>query len=126
MKWISVALLVVISAPVSLAQAAERATWSNEGGTVASTDLVGAPVRNAEGENVGRIDALLVDPRSDRVSYAVVALAPLPTLTQRHVVVPWSEIRLQVEEEQIRKATRTRIVARVEQRVLAAAPRYEQ
>jgi sporulation protein YlmC with PRC-barrel domain len=125
-RAIPVALLLVLSVRLIEAQAEERTVWSNDGRSVASSDLVGAPVRNAEGESVGRVDALLVDPPGGNVSYAVVVLEPLPSLTQRRVVVPWTDIRLQVEQEQIRKAPpRGRIVARGEQAALDRAPRYE-
>jgi sporulation protein YlmC with PRC-barrel domain len=126
MNWIAIALVFVVSAPVMVARAAERATWREGGGHVASTALIGASVRNTAGENVGRLDALLVDPRTGKVSSAVVALAPLPTLTQQRVVVPWTDIRIQVEQESIRKAPpHPTVVARVEQAALDRAPRYE-
>src|SRR5262245_38424323 len=66
----------------------------NAQGFFDSTSLIGTPVQNTQGQRVGEIDALLVSAREGRIGYAVVGVGGVLGMGERHVMVPWSEVRM--------------------------------
>jgi sporulation protein YlmC with PRC-barrel domain len=104
----------------------DRPVWKGGHGEFNASTVIGVPVRNDAGVEVGKIDDLVVDPRSGAIRHAVISLGALAHLARNVVVVPWTAVKVQTEVEQIRKAPpHTRVVARVTQAALDRAPRYE-
>jgi sporulation protein YlmC with PRC-barrel domain len=100
--------------------------WKNEAGAVDARALIGALVKNDSGLDVGKIEQLMMNPRTGRVTHAVVAVGSVVALTEHRVVVPWSEIRLASELVQVRKtAPHAEWVATIAQAALDRAPRYD-
>ncbi len=55
--------------------------------------LLGASVKNSQGENLGKIDEWVIDPRHAQITTAVVAMGGLLGLGGKSVAVPWSEVK---------------------------------
>jgi len=96
----------------------ERTVWSNPQGLHTSSDIIGATVENKDGKNLGKIDALLFDPKDGKITEAVVGLGGFLGLGKDKVVVPYSSLTI-TERASGRKAT---VVA--DQAALESAPKY--
>jgi sporulation protein YlmC with PRC-barrel domain len=61
--------------------------------------LLGEDVMNAQGEDLGDIKEIMLDMRSGRVAYAVLAFGGLFGMGQKLFAVPWSALRLDTESK---------------------------
>ena len=60
------------------------------GTLVAATQkIIGATVKNPEGETLGTVDDLMVDPTDGRVFYAVMSFGGILGLGKQYYPVPW-------------------------------------
>jgi len=60
---------------------------------VYASALIGASVKNPQGENLGKIDELVIDPQQAQVKTAVVSIGGLLGIGSKYVAVPWSEVK---------------------------------
>jgi sporulation protein YlmC with PRC-barrel domain len=59
-------------------------------GVLLSTEtLLGSEVKSPQGQNVGELKQLMIDPRIGRVMYAVVSMGGFLGMGEKTVVVPW-------------------------------------
>src|SRR5215475_4388127 len=64
-------------------------------GVLLSTEtLLGSNVKNAQGQDVGDLKQLMLDPHTGRVMYAVVAMGGLLGMGEKTVVVPWNALEV--------------------------------
>ena len=56
--------------------------------------LAGEPVVDRRGEEMGRVDSILVDMGSGRIAGVMVAVGGVFGLGERQYSVPWSELRM--------------------------------
>jgi sporulation protein YlmC with PRC-barrel domain len=96
----------------------ERTTWSNTQGLHETGDIIGATVQGADGKNLGKVDALLVDPNDGKMTHAVVGMGGVLGVGEEKVVVPYSALKMSGHEAG-RKAKIT-----IDQSALDQAPRY--
>jgi sporulation protein YlmC with PRC-barrel domain len=61
---------------------------------VYASKLIGASVKNAAGESVGKIDELVIDPKDARIKMAVVSVGGLLGLGAKSVAVPWDKVKI--------------------------------
>jgi sporulation protein YlmC with PRC-barrel domain len=101
---------------------APRETFKNTQGLYESSTLVGARVKGTDGKDLGEIDQLLVDPKDGKVTHAVIGVGGLLGIGEKHVIVPWSEVRMSSTNPTDRAA---RPVITMDQSMLERAPRYE-
>jgi sporulation protein YlmC with PRC-barrel domain len=66
---------------------------------VYASRLIGASVKNAQGENIGKIDELLIDPKEARIKAAVVSVGGLLGLGAKSVAVPWNKFTMGSERD---------------------------
>jgi sporulation protein YlmC with PRC-barrel domain len=97
-----------------------RPGWRNEAGLHESSDIIGTHIKNTEGKDVGKIEKLLIDPQSGKVSHVVIGLGGVMGVGGKNVVVPWSDLKMARADHEGRKATIT-----MDQAKLDTAPRYE-
>ncbi len=103
----------------------DHAVWNNPSGAVGVRSFLGIAVNDSRGDDIGTIDGLLVDP-DGAVTHALVAIGPFANLTERKIVVPWRDVTTTTVEEHVRKApARPHLVARIDDRVLATALRFD-
>ena len=60
---------------------------------VYASTLIGASVKNPQGENLGKIDELVIDLQQAQVKTAVVSMGGLLGIGSKYVAVPWSEVK---------------------------------
>jgi sporulation protein YlmC with PRC-barrel domain len=80
-------------------------------------DVLGQRVRTAEGDDIGRIRQIVVDPVSGRVAYALIAIGGWWGIGEDLIVVPWGALR--------RDPTADRIVVPISAARLSHAPRHD-
>jgi sporulation protein YlmC with PRC-barrel domain len=96
-----------------------RATLSALPGILLSTEtLLGSNVKNLQGEELGKIKHLMVEPRTGRVMYAVVGMGGFLGMSEKSILVPWNTM------EAARNGNS--IVLNVSKQALQHVPSYEQ
>lgn len=64
-------------------------------GVLLSTEtLLGSDVKSPQGQNVGELKQLMIDPHTERVMYAVVSMGSFLGMGEKTVVVPWHAIEI--------------------------------
>ena len=126
MKWSALTVVVVAfglavttSGVVAQDKAPDRGTFSLERTQVDSRHIVGLRVDTPDGKRAGEIDYLIVDMKNGNVSHLIVGLGGLAGVGERHVVVPWSQVKIRHDG-----ADRKDMVAVIDGATLNAAPRY--
>lgn len=61
--------------------------------------LLGNPVRNLAGEDLGKIDEIMLDPEFNRIGYAVVSFGSFLGLGGKLFAVPWEALTLDTENK---------------------------
>ena len=95
----------------------ERQAWSNPQLHEAN-DIVGTAVQGADGKRIGKVEALLIEPRDGKVSHAVIGMGGVLGVGENKVVVPYSALKMSGHDGG-RKAT-----IEVDQATLDSAPKY--
>jgi sporulation protein YlmC with PRC-barrel domain len=60
---------------------------------VYASTLIGASVKNPQGESLGKIDELVIDPQQAQIKTAVVSMGGVLGIGSKYVAVPWSEVK---------------------------------
>jgi sporulation protein YlmC with PRC-barrel domain len=76
--------------------------------------LIGSAVRTPDGKDVGKVSALLIDPRDGRIATAVVSVGGVLGVGGSTVGVPWNALRIGQDKQ--------RLVVTMEQNTLEQAP----
>jgi sporulation protein YlmC with PRC-barrel domain len=97
----------------------DRAAFTVDSAHMDSKHLIGMKVNTADDKHVGEIDQLLVNTRDGKVSHVVVGLGGLAGVGEKHVVVPWSQVKLRADGRD-----RKDMVAIIDRANLDKAPRY--
>ncbi len=84
---------------------------------LSATTIIGDGVRNSSGDNLGRIEELVIDIESGRVAYAVLSFGGFLGLGDKLFAVPWAALRLVSDEH--------RFVLDVDRSVLENAPGFD-
>ena len=66
-----------------------------------SNTLVGDRVRNAEGEDLGTIEELMIELHSGRVVYVVLSFGGILGIGDKLFAIPWSALSLDPDDNQI-------------------------
>jgi sporulation protein YlmC with PRC-barrel domain len=82
-----------------LLQTQYRPSRSGRGADPMDTvSLNGDCVRDAEGEEIGRIEGVMLDGSRDRIMYAILSIGRSPGGSGRLFAVPWSVLRVNSDE----------------------------
>ena len=84
---------------------------------LAASAMIGARVRNHAGENLGKIDELMVDLDSGRIAYAVLSFGGFLGLGDKLFAIPWGALVLD-EDEKV-------FILNVERELLENAPGFD-
>lgn len=122
--WVLVLALAFATPDAARAVAAEeqkanRTEWSVPDGSLLSTTVIGARVKNREGKDLGEIERLVIDLKSGRVSHVMVGLGGVAGVGETKVVLPWGAIAMGSDP-----SLPHRVIASVEQRAVDSAPRW--
>jgi sporulation protein YlmC with PRC-barrel domain len=115
------AAALIVAPPVAPAaeRKADRTEWTAPDGTVMSTTLIGARVKNREGKDLGEVERLVIDPKTGRVSHVIAGLGGVAGIGETKVVLPWSAVVIGSDP-----SLPFRVIASVEQRAVDSAPRW--
>src|SRR5262249_38839639 len=87
-------------------------------GVLLSTEtLLGSNVKNPQGQGVGDLKQLMLDPHAGRVMYAVVAMGGFLGMGEKTVIVPWHALEIARDGKSL--------VLNVSPQMLQQAPTYE-
>jgi len=98
--------------PSSPDQLAQQRTF------LSSRDLVGAAVKNPQGEELGEIQELLIDPQSGRISVAVLSVGGVLGVGAKRVAISWATLEQGLGGEEL--------VAALSKEQLQNAPSFEE
>jgi len=85
--------------------------------TLSATTLIGDPVVNRNGENLGKIEDLMIEPERSRVSYAVLSFGGFLGMGNKLFAVPLQAMKLSREDK--------RFVLDVDKERLKNAPGFD-
>ena len=94
----------------------DRPAFKMETNHLDSKKVVGMRIKGADGKDLGEIDQLIVNMGSGKITHAIVGLGGLAGVGERHVVVPWSELKFTRDGD--------RTVATIDRAKLETAPRF--
>lgn len=69
--------------------------------TLSAGSISGTPVRNLEGEDLGKIEELMIDLSTGRVAYAVLSFGGLLGIGDKLFAMPWSALSVDQESHEI-------------------------
>jgi sporulation protein YlmC with PRC-barrel domain len=84
---------------------------------LAASTMAGDTVRNSAGDDLGKVDQIMIDIPSGRVAYAVLSFGGVLGMGSKLFAVPWSA--LQVDEDE------KRLVLNVDKKKLENAPGFD-
>ena len=58
-----------------------------------ASSLIGASVKDSQGQSVGKIEELVIDPQDSRIKEAVVSVGGFLGIGAKSVAVPWTEVK---------------------------------
>ena len=68
---------------------------------ISTQSLVGTTVKNTQGEKLGTIEELMIDPQSGRVQYAVLASGGILGMGSERLSLPWETLKMGLGEEEL-------------------------
>jgi sporulation protein YlmC with PRC-barrel domain len=84
---------------------------------LAAATLAGDSVRNAAGEDLGKIDEIMIDIPSGRVAYAVLSFGGFLGMGDKLFAVPWSALKVDEDEKCF--------ILNVDRRTIEQAPGFD-
>lgn len=81
------------------------------------TKLVGDRVRNPKGENLGKIEDLMIDTSEGRIGYAVLSFGGFIGIGDKLFAIPWAALRLDQDDGEF--------ILDVDKEVLKSAPGFD-
>lgn len=66
---------------------------------LSATSVIGNPVRNAAGEDLGKIDEIMLDTGHNRIAYAVVSFGSILGMGGKLFAVPWDALTVDADEK---------------------------
>lgn len=61
---------------------------------VYASKLIGASVKNSQGDTLGKIDELVIDPHDARIKAAVVSVGGVLGIGAKSVAIPWNQLMM--------------------------------
>jgi sporulation protein YlmC with PRC-barrel domain len=121
----AMALAIGLAVTANTATAADKVTTSNErvykmdAAHMDSKHLVGMKVETPDGKRAGEIDHMIVNTKDGKVSHVIVGVGGLAGVGERHVVVPWSQVKIRQDGKDPKDH-----MAVIDRATLDQAPRY--
>jgi hypothetical protein len=60
--------------------------------------IIGSKVLNVEGEDLGKIEEIIIDSRDSRVAYAILSFGGFLGMGDKHFAIPWQALTLDPSE----------------------------
>jgi sporulation protein YlmC with PRC-barrel domain len=92
-------------------------TYSGQPDVMSATTLIGDRVRNMAGEDLGKVEEIMIDMEGGRVAYAVLSFGGVLGLGNKLFAVPWEALTVDTEEH--------KMVLNVDHATLENAPGFD-
>jgi sporulation protein YlmC with PRC-barrel domain len=79
--------------------------------------LTGTPIRNSAGEDLGKIEELMIDLEEGRISYAVVSFGGFLGINTKYFAIPWGLLAVDTDQKCV--------ILDIEKEVLENAPGFD-
>lgn len=66
---------------------------------LSATTLIGDPVKNYDGDDLGKIEELMIDLQSGRIAYAVLSIGGFLGIGDKLFAIPWELLTVNQEEK---------------------------
>jgi sporulation protein YlmC with PRC-barrel domain len=66
---------------------------------LSASTLAGDPVKNSAGEDLGKVDEIMIDLPSGRVAYAVLSFGGILRIGNKLFAIPWDALRLDEDQK---------------------------
>ncbi len=66
---------------------------------ISASKVQGTDVRNAQGENLGHIEDVVIDKTSGKIAYAVLSFGGFLGMGDKHFALPWSTLTYSIDQE---------------------------
>ncbi|RJQ20600.1 MAG: PRC-barrel domain containing protein [Nitrospiraceae bacterium] len=119
MRKISIMILIsmmTLGLALTNAYAAGKMTSEKGAATNRATNIIGATVKNLQGENLGKITDLTFDTRDNRISFAILASGGMLGIGEKLIPVPINALSFKDEKN---------LVLDISKDKLASAPNFE-
>jgi sporulation protein YlmC with PRC-barrel domain len=67
--------------------------------TLSATTLIGDPVRNLKGEDLGKVEDIMIDLNNGRVAYVVLSFGGFLGIGNKLFAVPWAAMAVDTERK---------------------------
>ena len=84
---------------------------------LSASTIEGDSVRNAAGENLGKVDEIMIDIPSGRIAYAVLSFGGVLGMGNKLFAIPWSAVTVDEDEKCL--------ILNVDKRTLESAPGFD-
>jgi sporulation protein YlmC with PRC-barrel domain len=74
----------------------------NRLGSLSASTLIGDKVKNSEDEDLGKIEDLMIDLDSGRITYALLSFGGFLGMGDKFFAVPWMSLEIDLEEKCVR------------------------
>lgn len=84
---------------------------------LSASTITGDPVKNANGDDLGNIEEIVIDLDSGRVAYAVLAAGGFLGLGEKFFAIPWDMVTVDLDNKEV--------ILDVEKELLEKAPGFD-
>ena len=84
---------------------------------LSASTLAGDSVRNSAGEDLGKVDEIMIDIPTGKVAYAVISFGGFMRMGNKLFAIPWSVLKLDEDEK--------RFILDVDKKTLENAPGFD-
>lgn len=68
---------------------------------VSASNVTGTDVRNPLGEDLGKIEDIMIDVNSGRIAYAVLSFGGFLGIGDKYFAIPWESLKHSMEEDDV-------------------------
>ena len=68
---------------------------------MSSSALIGTMVKNTQGEELGKIQELMIDPQSGRISSAVLSFGGVLGINEKRIEIPWDKLQVGLGKKEL-------------------------
>jgi sporulation protein YlmC with PRC-barrel domain len=86
-----------------------------------ASELKSRPIESPEGEKIASMHEIVIDPRADRIAFAVLSVGGMLGSGEKMIAVPWEGMKLMPSKE---NAKMTRLTLSASKETLEAAPEF--
>jgi sporulation protein YlmC with PRC-barrel domain len=118
MRWFIIAA-ALLALPLSVASFAYGAddVRPHPGGLIETGWLIGRPVINTQGKEIGKIEHVWFDPKDGRVKELVISVGGVLGIGDKQKLVPWQDLTVAWEAQ--------KLIVRIDENRLRGAAKYE-